>query len=210
MMSGTDPDSGAVVLASASPRRRELLAAYGLEPVVRPVDVDETAHPGETPRDYVERLAVAKAEAAAADAPGAVVIGADTAVALDGEIYGKPASATDFRRMMGALGGRAHEVYTGVAVVQGGRTAVRTAVSRVRLRQLDEREMRQYWASGEPRDKAGGYAIQGLGALFVSGLEGSYSGVVGLPLYETGELLAAAGVDLLALAMPDGVRESDG
>ena len=210
MSSGAAPRSATVVLASASPRRRELLAAYGLEPVVRPVGVDETARPGETPRDYVERLAVAKAEAAAADAWRAVVIGADTAVVLDGEIYGKPASAADFRRMMGALGGRSHEVYTGVAVVHEGRSAVRTVVSRVRLRQLDEREMRQYWATGEPRDKAGGYAIQGLGALFVSGLEGSYSGVVGLPLYETGELLAAAGVDLLALAAPGGERESNG
>jgi len=210
MSSGAAPQSATVVLASASPRRRELLAAYGLEPVVRPVGVDETARPGETPRDYVERLAVAKAEAAAADAWRAVVIGADTAVVLDGEIYGKPASAADFRRMMGALGGRSHEVYTGVAVVHEGRSAVRTVVSRVRLRQLDEREMRQYWATGEPRDKAGGYAIQGLGALFVSGLEGSYSGVVGLPLYETGELLAAAGVDLLALAAAEGERESNG
>ena len=210
MMSGADPHSGAVVLASASPRRRELLAAFGLEPVVRPVGVDETARRGEAPRDYVERLAVAKAQAAAAHAPEAVVIGADTAVVLDAEIYGKPASEADFRRMMGALGGRSHEVYTGVAVVRGGRTAVRTAVSRVRLRTLGEREMRQYWASGEPRDKAGGYAIQGLGALFVTGLDGSYSAVVGLPLYETGELLAAAGVDMLALAVSDGERESDG
>jgi len=210
MMGRADLHSQAVVLASTSPRRRELLAACGLTAVVRPVAIDETVRPGEPPRDYVERLACAKAEAAAEHAPEAVVIGADTAVVLDGEIYGKPASAADFRRMMGALGGRSHEVYTGVAVVQGGRAAVRTAVSRVRLRQLDEGEMQRYWASGEPRDKAGGYAIQGLGALFVTGLEGSYSGVVGLPLYETGELLAAAGVDLLALAAPEGERESDG
>ncbi len=209
MMSGTYRHSVSVVLASASPRRRELLAAFGLQPVVRPVDLDETARPGEAPLAYVERLALAKAQAVA-DAPGAVVVGADTAVVLDGEIYGKPASAADFRRMMGALGGRSHEVYTGVAVVQGGRPAVRTVVSRVRLRKLDETEMQRYWASGEPRDKAGGYAIQGLGALFVTGLEGSYSGVVGLPLCETGELLAAAGIDLLALAVSDGERESDG
>jgi len=199
-----------LVLASASPRRRELLAAFGLEPAVRPVDVDESVLPGEAPRDYVERLACAKAQAAAVAAPGAAVIGADTAVVLDATIYGKPASAADFRRMMRALGGRWHEVYTGVAVARDGRTAVSTAISRVRLRTLDEEELRRYWASGEPRDKAGGYAIQGLGALFVSEMQGSYSGVVGLPLYETGQLLAAAGVDLLALAVGDGEQEIDG
>lgn len=199
-----------VVLASASPRRRELLAAFGIEPAVRPVDADESVQADEAPRDYVERLARAKAEAAAAQVPDAVVIGADTAVVLDGTIYGKPASAADFRRMMGALGGRWHEVYTAVAVVRDGRTALRTAVSRVRLRPLDEGELRRYWDSGEPHDKAGGYAIQGLGALFVSEMQGSYSGVVGLPLYETGQLLAAAGVDLLALAVPDGKRENHG
>lgn len=202
--------SARLVLASASPRRRELLAALGLDAAVRPVEVDESVRPGEAPGDYVERLAAEKAQAAAAQAPGAVVIGADTAVVLDGTIYGKPESEADFRRMMGALGGRWHEVYTGVAVVQEGRTALCTAVSRVRLRQLDEAELGRYWASGEPRDKAGGYAIQGLGALFVSEMRGSYSGVVGLPLYETGRLLAAAGIDLLALAVPDEERENDG
>ncbi len=203
-------DKPRLVLASASPRRRELFAALGLAPAVRPVDVDESVLPGEAPRGYVERLARAKAEAAVGAAAGAVVIGADTAVVLDGTIYGKPASADDFRRMMGALGGRWHEVYTGVAVVRNGRTSVRTAVSRVRLRPLDAGELARYWASGEPRDKAGGYAIQGLGALFVSGIEGSYSGVVGLPLYETGELLAAAGVDLLDLAVAEAEQESHG
>lgn len=209
-MAAGERHSARLVLASASPRRRELLAALGVDPAVRPVDVDESLRPGEAPRDYVERLAAAKATAAAARAPGAVVIGADTAVVLDGTIYGKPDSAAGFRRMMGALGGCWHEVYTGVAVVQEGRTAVRTAVSRVRLRELDEAELARYWASGEPRDKAGGYAIQGLGALFVSEMQGSYSGVVGLPLYETGRLLADAGVDLLALAVPDEERENDG
>jgi septum formation protein len=203
-------DRPRLVLASASPRRRELLAALGLVPAVCPVDVDESVLPGEAPGDYVERLARAKAEAAAGAAAGLVVIGADTAVVLDGTIYGKPASADDFRRMMGALGGRRHEVYTGVAVVRNGHTTVRTSVSRVRLRRLDAEELARYWASGEPRDKAGGYAIQGLGALFVSGIEGSYSGVVGLPLYETGELLAAAGVDVLGLAEAEAERESDG
>jgi len=202
-------DKPRIVLASASPRRRELLAALGLEPTVRPVDVDESVLPREAPGDYVERLARAKAGAAAAEAPeAAVVIGADTAVVLGGTIYGKPVSVGDFRRMMGALGGRCHEVYTGVAVARYGRMAVRTAVSRVQLSELDEGQLACYWASGEPRDKAGGYAVQGLGALFVSRIEGSYSGVVGLPLYETGELLTGAGVDLLALAVAE--RETDG
>ena len=209
-MSAGERHSARLVLASASPRRRELLAALGVDAAVRPVDVDESVRPGEPPGDYVERLAGAKAQAAAAQVPGAVVVGADTAVVLDGTIYGKPESEAVFRRMMGALGGRWHEVYTGVAVVRDGRTALCTAVSRVRLRELDEAELARYWASGEPRDKAGGYAIQGLGALFVSEMRGSYSGVVGLPLYETGRLLAAAGVDLLALAVPVEERESDG
>ena len=209
-MAGGERHGARIVLASASPRRRELLAAFGLEPAVRPVDVDESVQPGEAPRGYVERLARAKAQAAAAQVPDAIVLGADTAVVLDGTIYGKPVSAADFRRMMGALGGRWHEVYTAVALVRDERTALRTSVSRVRLRQLEERELARYWASGEPHDKAGGYAIQGLGALFVSGMQGSYSGVVGLPLYETGQLLSAAGVDLLALAAPDGERDNDG
>ncbi len=202
--------AGAIVLASASPRRRELLAVLRVSPAVRPVAVDESVLPGEAAGDYVARLAGAKGRQAAADAPDAVVIAADTAVVLDGRIYGKPADAADFRRMMHALGGRWHEVYTGVAVVSCGQTALATSVSRVRLRRLAEEEIEQYWASGEPRDKAGGYAIQGLGSIFVVEMQGSYSGVVGLPLRETADLLAGAGIDLLARAARRDVRETDG
>ena len=194
--------SAVVVLASASPRRRELLAALGLEVRVRPVGLDESVAPGEAPADYVQRLAAAKAGAAAArlDDPETVVVAADTAVVADAEIYGKPASAADFRRMIDVLAGRCHEVYTAVAVSRCGDTRLRTTVTEVCLRPLSRGEAERYWATGEPSDKAGGYAIQGLGAIFVSSVKGSYSGVVGLPLFETAELLAAAGIDVLAAA----------
>ncbi|MEJ2602417.1 MAG: Maf family protein [Gammaproteobacteria bacterium] len=205
-MKRRDDSSRAIILASASPRRCELLAVLGLSPEVRPVAVDESVRPGEAAAAYVERLADTKARAAAEDAPEAVVIAADTAVVLEGRIYGKPTDAADFRRMMHVLGGGCHEVYTGVAVVCRGQAALATSVSRVCLRPLSEREIEQYWASGEPRDKAGGYAIQGLGSIFVAEMHGSYSGVVGLPLFETAGLLADAGVDLLDRAAHRDVR----
>lgn len=205
-----DGSRAEIVLASASPRRRELLAVLGIRPRVEPVGVDESVRDGEAPRDYVVRLAREKAAAAAAHRPDAIVIAADTAVVLDGEIYGKPADAADFRRMMAALGGRCHEVYTGVGIAHGGRTAVATSVSRVCLRALSAEETERYWATGEPRDKAGGYAIQGIGSMFVTELHGSYSGVVGLPLCETAELLADAGVNLLGRVAASAGGTEDG
>lgn len=189
-----------VYLASASPRRRELLAQLGLDCRVVAVDVDETPRPAEPAPDYVLRLAVAKAEAARGAhglGPGDVVLAADTAVVVDGAILGKPADADDARRMLTRLSAREHEVLTGVAVRGGARGGTALSVSRVRFRALAPAEIDAYWASGEPADKAGAYAIQGCGALFVEHLSGSYSGVVGLPIYETGQLLAAAGVPLL-------------
>ncbi len=191
-----------IVLASASPRRRELLAAVGIRVRVHPVTTDEAPLRDEAPADYVARLAVEKSALAAASVSGrpAAIIAADTAVVARGEIFGKPESESGFRRMIEALSGGTHEVHTGVAVRSAAGCAVRVVVSRVTMRPIAAAEAAAYWASGEPRDKAGGYAIQGLGSLFISALNGSYSAVVGLPLFETAELLADAGIDVLALA----------
>jgi len=186
-----------LVLASGSPRRRELLAALGVDFVVRPADVDETPRPGETPEALARRLALAKARAAAR--PGEVALGADTDVAIDGEILGKPADAAQARRMLRRLSGRAHEVWSGVALVEldaGGaprREAVAATRSVVRFRELSEAQIADYAASGEPLDRAGAYAIQGGAAPFVAALEGELSNVVGLPLAATRELLARFG-----------------
>ena len=187
-----------LILASGSPRRREILAALGLEFDVRPVDADETPLPGETAGEMVDRLARAKAEAAAA--PGCVVVGADTAVVLDGEMFAKPADRDDAVRMLLRLSDREHEVLTGVAVAAGGCVDSVVSRTRVRFRDIRRDEALDYWQSGEPRDKAGGYGIQGLGGVFVSNIEGSYSGVVGLPVFETATLLARAGVRITGIA----------
>jgi septum formation protein len=187
-----------LILASGSPRRREILAALGLDFDVRPVDADETPLPGETAAQMVDRLARAKAEAAAA--PGSVVVGADTAVVLDGEMFAKPADRDDAVRMLLRLSGREHEVLTGVAVAAADRVDSVVSRTRVRFRDIRRDEALDYWQSGEPQDKAGGYGIQGLGGVFVSNIEGSYSGVVGLPVFETATLLARAGVRITGIA----------
>ncbi|SDR71736.1 Maf family protein [Pseudomonas oryzae] len=183
-------------LASASPRRRELLLQIGVPHQRVAAPIDESVLPGETPAAYVERLARAKAAAglAALGAADACVLGADTAVVLDGRILGKPADRADGLAMLAALSGREHEVLTAVAVADASRCLTRVVRSRVHFRTLAEAEREAYWASGEPQDKAGGYAIQGLAAIFVDRLEGSYSAVVGLPLAETAELLAGFGI----------------
>lgn len=182
-------------LASRSPRRAELLTQIGVAFRCLDLEVDERALPGELAAAYVERLARAKAQAGLALlAEGGVVLGADTAVVLDGRILGKPENRDDGLAMLAALSGRSHDVLTGVAVASGTRLASRVVRSRVTFRALDERETLAYWNTDEPCDKAGGYGIQGLAAVFVSHLEGSYSGVVGLPLCETAELLREAGV----------------
>ncbi len=189
-----------LVLASASPRRRELLAALGLAPAVRPAAVDETPLAGEPAADCVLRLARAKAEAAAN--PGELVLAADTLVVLDGEILGKPAGADEAAAMLARLAGRDHLVLTGVAVrdADAGATAGAVESTRVTLGSLDAPRISAYVATGEPLDKAGAYAIQGLGALFVERIDGNYSNVVGLPLPLTRRLFAELGFDLLALA----------
>jgi len=184
-------------LASGSPRRRELLTQIGVPFVPLAVDVDETPVAGEAAEAYVERLAQDKATAGLAtlaDAGQAVVLGADTTVLLDGRILGKPESRAEALAMLLGLGGREHEVLTAVALAGGGRCRVRLVRSRVTFRALSAAEAEAYWATGEPLDKAGGYAIQGLAAVFVSRLEGSYSAVVGLPLCETAQLLADFGI----------------
>jgi septum formation protein len=182
-----------LVLASASPRRRALLAQVGLQCDIRPVDLDESAAPGEAPEDYVSRLARQKGEAASRDA-GEVVVAADTIVVLDGESLGKPLDQAHARRMLARLSGRDHEVMSAVAVVADSGSAMALSRTRVWMRPVTSDEIDRYCASGEPMDKAGAYAIQGLAASFVTRLDGSYSGVVGLPLYETLQLLADCGV----------------
>ncbi|WP_148863437.1 Maf family protein [Marinobacter fonticola] len=184
-----------VVLASASPRRRELLEQIGLPFSVAPVDIDETPLPGERPDHYVERLARQKAEAglAGADDSDSLVIGSDTTVVCDDRIMGKPASEAEAAEMLALLSGRTHKVMTAVALAGEYGCYARLAVTEVRFRKITDGEIAAYWQTGEPADKAGGYGIQGRGAVFVDGLWGSYSAVVGLPLQETAELFEEAG-----------------
>ena len=184
-------------LASASPRRRELLDQIGVRYEPRPVQVDESRQPREAPRDYVTRLARAKAETAwtlfGPDA-GRAVLAADTAVVLADLILGKPRDRGDALAMLEKLSGRTHEVLTAVALRTARGLESRLSASQVKVRTLKQEEMEGYWDTGEPRDKAGAYAIQGRAAVFIESLEGSYSGVMGLPLFETAELLARAGI----------------
>lgn len=183
-------------LASASPRRRELLTQIGVPFSLLSVSIDETPGTAEAPDAYVQRLAREKALAGLAqvDRDPACVLGADTTVVLDQQILGKPADKADALAMLQALSGREHQVMTAIALANGAGCEVRLVCSRVRFRAIGVDEAERYWASGEPQDKAGGYAIQGWGAVFVSSLEGSYSAVVGLPLCETAQLLEAYGL----------------
>ncbi len=205
-----------LVLASQSPRRRELLEQLGVPLVVRPAHADEAVLPGEAPRDYVLRVARDKARLASAagarerDAGGPVVLAADTAVVLRGEVLGKPAGAEDARRMLRALSGTVHEVLTAVCVRRTGGTRSLAAAAEdvlsveldavvsteVRFAPLSDAEVAWYVATGEPLDKAGAYAIQGAGGAFVVRVDGSVSNVVGLPLAETADLLRRAGYPL--------------
>lgn len=183
-------------LASASPRRRELLTQIGVPFSLISVSVDETPAAAESPDIYVQRLAREKALAGLSlvDRDSACVLGADTTVVLDQRILGKPAGKADALAMLQALSDRQHEVMTAVALASASGCVTRLVTSRVRFRPIGVDEAEAYWASGEPQDKAGSYAIQGWGAVFVSELEGSYSAVVGLPLCETAQLLDAYGL----------------
>lgn len=183
-----------VCLASVSPRRRELLDQIGVPHTVVGADIDESVRPGEAPRDYVLRMARQKALTVQERGEALPVLAADTTVVLDNTIFGKPRDRDDGLAMLERLSGRTHEVLTAVALANSRDVTLRLSVSTVRFRGLSPGECAAYWETGEPRDKAGCYAIQGRAAVFIDSLSGSYSGVMGLPLFETGELLRAAGV----------------
>jgi septum formation protein len=190
-----------IYLASASPRRQELLRQMGIEFEVLPSNVLETRAPGEAPEVYVQRVAADKARfvahlVATRGLPARPVLGADTEVLLDGVILGKPADAQHAAGMLRLLSGRTHQVLSGVCVIHAGITHEALSEGRVSVADLSETDISAYVATGEPLGKAGGYAIQGRGARFIERLEGSYSGVMGLPIFETSKLLQAAGIAL--------------
>ncbi len=186
-------------LASMSPRRSELLRQIGVVHSIISVDVDETPHRGENPQEYVIRLAQEKALAGQLlleDSRHGLILAADTTVVVDDRILGKPRDMADAWDMLQLISNRSHLVYSGVALA-GDKIESRISTSQVTFRKITRDEAIAYWESGEPEDKAGGYGIQGLGALFISKIEGSFSGVMGLPLFETAQLLMQAGIDPL-------------
>jgi septum formation protein len=183
-----------IYLASASPRRQELLRQLGVAFEVVPSNVEEQRNAGENPDEYVVRVARDKARTvltrvAAAGRPPHPVLGADTEVVLDNDILGKPENAAHGRAMLRRLAGRSHDVLTGLVLLDDTREVTAVSCSRVTFAPLSDAEIERYWRTGEPADKAGGYGIQGVAAAFVTRIEGSYSGVVGLPLFELNELL---------------------
>ena len=187
-----------LILASRSPRRSALLACLGLEFEILPADIDETARSGEAAEAYVRRMALDKALAVRVNHADRPILGADTAVIVDQRILGKPSDEADFLAMGRLLRGRGHRVMTALALVHGPHRFIRLSISEVFMADFPESQWRAYWQSGEPADKAGGYAIQGLGAVFVERMAGSCGGVIGLPLRETAQLLAEIGLDVLS------------
>jgi len=186
-----------IILASASPRRRELLDQINIRYQLNPVDLDETPFPNEAPLDYVRRLAAEKSAACVAQlGDGLPVLAADTAVVLDELILGKPKDRDDAFAMLRLLSGKMHRVYSAVSL-RGREHGQAVSITEVTFRTLTEGEIAAYWHSGEPADKAGSYAIQGLGGVFVESITGSFSGVVGLPLFETAELLSRQGIRII-------------
>ncbi|MCU7851295.1 MAG: Maf-like protein [Candidatus Thiodiazotropha sp. (ex Monitilora ramsayi)] len=193
-----------VYLASRSPRRRELLLQIGVPHKWLDIEVDESPRDGESPSDYVQRVSQDKAVAglnARKAGEYLPVLAADTCVVIDGRMLGKPRDRDEGIWMLQQLSGRTHEVYTAVAL-DNGQLETRLSLSQVSFRPITPVEIAQYWERGEPADKAGGYAIQGLAAMFINNLRGSYSGVMGLPLFETAELLSRAGIELLSVNRP--------
>ncbi|HEX7706295.1 MAG TPA: Maf family protein [Thermoanaerobaculia bacterium] len=188
------------ILASASPRRRELLASIGLEFEVRPSNIPEVRQEGEAPEEYVARLSREKAQALAAAYPASWIIAADTTVLLGDELLEKPVDGRDAQRMLAAIAGRTHIVYTGVTLQNAGRGHhdTRIAESEVRMLPLSAEEIEWYVGTGEPLDKAGAYAVQGVGAMFIESIHGSYTNVVGLPLATLYQMLRRAGLDPLS------------
>ena len=191
-----------LVLASQSPRRKELLQQLGYDFICLPADIDESVLLTETPEQYVARLALEKASAIAQkQSANVVVLGSDTSVIFKQHILGKPESLTDCLAILTMLSGNSHQVVTAVAAVQGERSEVVLVSTEVDFKCLSEQEIRRYWQTGEPQDKAGAYGIQGIAGQFVKQIRGSYSAVVGLPLYETAQLLSTFGVQ--SSLMPD-------
>ena len=188
-----------IILASASPRRRELLERIGITGfTVAAPNVDESVEPGLSPADMVETLSLRKARAAAKNfGPDDLILAADTVVALDGAVLGKPRDEDDAFAMLSALSGRENRVYTGVTVLRGDKAVTQHEETAVTFRELSPDEIRGYIATGEPMDKAGAYGIQGVGALLVSGIRGDYSNVMGLPVFRLGQMLSDFGLDLL-------------
>ncbi len=189
-----------IILASASPRRCELLDQIQVSYKAHAAQIDESPFPNESPESHVGRLARAKVQAVRNQIGGHVpILGADTVVVQDNKILGKPRDMAHAVSILKGLSGRCHQVITGVCLDIGpsGEILEATSISRVCFRPLQEWEIHAYWHTGEPRDKAGAYAIQGRGAVFVRHLEGSFSGVMGLPLYETAQLLKEAGIEIL-------------
>jgi len=181
-VTSTDKPLPDLVLASASPRRRELLERLGLRVEIRPADIDESILPGESARTYVARVSSAKC--AAIQAPGFAVLAADTTVAIDGSILGKPGDAHEAREMLSRLAGRRHEVLTAYCIRFNNKSRAQTVCTQVSMRPIEEAEVRAYADSGEWRDKAGGYAVQGIAAVFVTEVLGSVTNVIGLPIAE--------------------------
>ncbi|MDD1635118.1 MAG: Maf family nucleotide pyrophosphatase [Methylococcaceae bacterium] len=185
-----------IILASASPRRKELLDQIKVTYKVHPVDLDETPLPDETPLDYVQRLAAEKSAACVAQLKTEIpVLAADTAVVLGRVIMGKPKDQADALAMLTQLSGKTHQVYSAISL-RGREHSLAVSITEVTFRSLTDREMLDYWYSGEPVDKAGSYAIQGMGGVFVESIKGSFSGVMGLPLFETAGLLSKQGIEL--------------
>lgn len=193
--------SAQVILASASPRRRELLEQIGVRAIVKPVDIDESRKPGEPVKEYVQRLAMEKAErgfSTIKNSQKLPVVGSDTIVVIDGIVLGKPEDRQQAKEMLQQLSGQKHTVLTSVAIVTEDKKVIDTSSSEVLFNKLELQEIEDYVATGETDDKAGSYAIQGLAAQFVKNLNGSFSGVMGLPLFETVQLLKQCGIDPLS------------
>jgi len=187
--------SNTLILASQSPRRKELLQQLGYDFICLPADIDESVLSAESPEQYVARLALAKASVIAKKhSAGIVVLGSDTSVVFNHHILGKPQSQSDCLAILNMLSGNSHQVITAIAAVQGERSEVVVVSTEVDFKTLSEQEIMRYWQTGEPQDKAGAYGIQGIAGQFVKQIRGSYSAVVGLPLYETAQLLSAFGV----------------
>ena len=178
-----------LILASSSPRRLELLQQLRVIPEIFPADIDESLLAEENPYDYVQRMAMEKAQKIAKQRLSRTVLGSDTSVVIDGEVLGKPQGEVHAAQMLRKLSGRSHHVLSAVAMIQGDRQRVLVSSTEVLFSELSAEDIANYWHTGEPQGKAGGYAIQGLGAMFIEEITGSYTGVMGLPLFETCELL---------------------